>query len=122
CNKKGKNGNTLIKTLTFYGYFNFKIFQEKIGFLHPEKNRRLANWINNIQIIRLEKNERKSLFIKTIRENPLLNAKQISEKINIHHHYALNYLNNLWTQELVKKTSNEWPRRWYLSDKALRID
>ena len=111
----GKNGKTISKNLRFYGFDNLKIFEKRINFVHPNKRKILTELINNYKRLKLHSEDRDRIFIKTLKRQDFLTAKEISAKVNMHHRSTLNYLNKLKDRKMIARTYDTWPNKWHLT-------
>ena len=112
---KGKNGETISKNLRFYGLNNLKIFEKRINFVHPNKRKILTELINNYKRLKLHSEDRDRIFIKTLKRQDFLTAKEISAKVKMHHRSTLNYLNKLKDRKMIARTYDTWPNKWHLT-------
>ena len=109
------DGETISKNLRFYGLNNLKIFEKRINFVHPNKRKILTELINNYKRLKLHSEDRDRIFIKTLKRQDFLTAKEISAKVNMHHRSTLNYLNKLKDRKMIARTYDTWPNKWHLT-------
>ena len=109
------SGKTISKNLRFYGFDNLKIFEKRINFVHPNKRKILTELINNYKRLKLHSEDRDRIFIKTLKRQDFLTAKEISAKVNMHHRSTLNYLNKLKDRKMIARTYDTWPNKWHLT-------
>ncbi len=117
---EGKNGKTMNLKLTFYGYQNLKTFQRSIGFTHPKKQKRLDKWVKNIQVIKLNAEERLFNFFEVLENHPLITAKELAKRVKMDHKAVLGFLNKMRIKGYVGNI-NKYSKQWILNSQAVNL-
>lgn len=113
--KGNMNRKSVKKIIRICGISSFIKFKKEIGYIHPDKKRKLNLLINNIQNIQLRKSEGQKRIFEILQANSKMNTKEVAKEAGISSQAALFHLKKLERDNKIVRiipTKNKEPHIW----------